>query len=173
ARAASAADGRARPKRSPSARSVAAAMLWCEERARSWQGEYRRELLANLRQRLRAVDHAATLRVGGGACEIGRAHALEKFRLLALELVQGTPIREALAADPDRNIEYEREVRAKIIERYALHVRDQRRRNAMTAALISVRRIGEAVAQHRRPPREPGPDLALAVLATCRKHQQC
>src|SRR6202163_3291497 len=148
-------------------------MLQCEKRARSWQREYRRELLPNLRQRLRAVDDAATLRVGGGAREIGRAHALENSRWRALELVQGTPIRESLAADPDRNIEYKCEIRAKIIERHALHVRDQRRRNAMTAALISVCRIGEAIAQHQSALREPGPDLALAMLATRGKHQQC
>src|SRR5580704_15481273 len=102
-----------------------AAMLQCERRARSWQREYRRELLPDLRQRLRAVYDAATLRLGGGAREIGRAHALEKVRLLPLELVQGTPIREPLAADPDRNIENKCEVRTKIIERHPLHVRDQ------------------------------------------------
>src|SRR5450755_1815207 len=148
-------------------------MLRCSKGARSWQREYLRELLANLRQRPRAVDDPAPLRIGGSACEIGCAHALEKFRLLPLEFVQRTAVREPLPADPDWNIENKRQVRAKIIERHALHVGDPCHRNAMTAALVSVRRIGETVAQHPSALREPGPDLALAMLATRREHQQC
>ena len=55
----------------------------------------------------------------GGARKIGRANALEEFRLLPLELVQRAPVGKPLPPDPDRNIENKRQVRPKIIERDA------------------------------------------------------
>src|SRR5450631_2407330 len=125
-RVASAAGGRERMPRSPSATAATAAMSPFAGESRSWRREYRRQLLANARHRQRAVDDPAPLRFGSGAREIGRAYALEKFRLLPLELVQSAPIREPLPPDADGNIENKRHVRSEIIECHALHVADQR-----------------------------------------------
>ena len=51
-------------------------------------------------------------------------------------------------------------------------VADTGERHAVPAALVGVRRVGEAVAEHPVAPRERRPDHELEVLAPRREHQQ-
>jgi len=121
-------------------------------------------------------DHAKPRRLGRGACEIGVAHAREERALLALELVEHAAValvpRETTARYLDRNVEQQREVRLAVAMHPHFELGDERAVDAVPAALVGMRRVGEAVAQHPVAARERRPDHVLDVFAPRREHQQ-
>ncbi len=91
--------------------------------------------------------------LGGGALEIGVAHALEERVRLALELVERRGPRACARVEPrarhvGRHVEEKREVGLAVAVDPLLELADARDGHAVPAALIGVGRVGEAVAEH-------------------------
>jgi hypothetical protein len=122
--------------------------------------------------RLRRVDHAEALRLGGGAREVGGAHALEEGGGFALDAV-GLAAAAARARQARIDAEVEQEGEVGLAPRGpALEVGDAAGVDAAAAALVGEAGVGEAVAHDRRAARERRFDELAHQLRARGEHQQ-
>src|SRR3984885_2231288 len=101
------------------------------------------------------IDHRGAFGLGGGAREIAFAHALEELGTLALEAIRGGRAARAGIASPHTleagghgRIQQQGEIRTHGLLHQALELRDALEGESAAGSLVSVSRVGEAIADH-------------------------
>ena len=98
---------------------------------------------------LRRVDHAKTRRRCARQFEVAVADPIEELRRLDLETIDGAASRlHALESDAHRHIEQQRAIGCEIAVHGLREVFDECAVDTTAPALVRVRGIGEAIAQH-------------------------
>src|SRR5580692_2081689 len=137
------------------------------------------DLRGHLVDRASRIDHGDAFGLGGGACEIALAYALEELRALALEAIRGRCAPGAGIAGPHtlearshRRIEEQGEIGTQGPLHQALELRDVVEGESPPGPLIGVGRVGEAIAEHPASGLEMRLDEILEVYGTRREHEQ-
>ena len=123
--------------------------------------------------RPRRIDHAEALRLGGGAREERRAHALEEIVVLAFDAIRmagrGRARARGLRATPTSSSRVRPGCDA---DDAALQLGDEVRVQPAAAALVGIAGIGEAVADHPGAALQRRQDRLAHVLRARGEHQQ-
>ena len=135
--------------------------------------ECRQRRLADLVDVLCGVDHAKSIRRRAREFQVTVAHPIEELRRLDFEAIDGAaPRLHALESDAHRHVEQQRAVGREIAVHGLREVFDECAVDTPSPALVGVRGIGEAIAQHPLAARQRGPDEIVHVYLPRAEHQQ-
>src|SRR5690606_4797813 len=133
--------------------------------------EHRIDLARDRLARLRRIDDLDAGRIALGKIKIGSPNALEKLFALALETVMG-PVRNPCPADLDGGVEQQRQIGLAAALHAVAETLEELRVDAPPPALVSERRIGEAVTDDPFAALERRLDHERKMLGPRREHQQ-